>query len=297
VPDQPLATGYLFKEGLEEGRRGTKPKRIDQNQMLGPKYRAVGTNQGGYYLQGSISWSQQQRFELSENYIPTATQPDGFRVNTRTRDLTLHLKAGYTPNDTDEYSISYIQEAGAKGAPFAVSDPLSTQRDWTWPYWDISSVYFLSNTVLPALGGNAYVKTRVYYNTFSNGLNSYDDATFTTQTKPKAFLSPYDDYAYGGNIESGGDIFTGDTRKATMFYRRDSHDEYEQIFSPAFTEPHQVSVEDTFSIAAENTWHATSRIDAVVGVSYDWRHLLPGPGLYRPNRAGHFRHLHQLSAR
>jgi iron complex outermembrane receptor protein len=92
---------------------------------------SLGTNQGLYYLQGSLSWTQQQRFELSDDYVPTATQPAGFRINTRTRDLTLHLKAGYTPNDIDEYSISYIQETGAKGAPFAVSDPLSSQRDWT----------------------------------------------------------------------------------------------------------------------------------------------------------------------
>lgn len=247
---------------------------------------SLGTNQGDYYLQGSVSWTEQQRFELSDDYVPTATQPAGFRINTRTRDFTLHLKAGYTPNDTDEYSISYIQETGAKGAPFAVSDPLSSQKDWTWPYWDISSVYFLSNTALPSLGGSAYVKTRVYYNTFSNGLNSYDDATFTTQTKPKSFISPYDDYGYGGNIELGGDIFAGDTLKTSFFYRRDSHDEYEQIFSPPFTEPHQVSVEDTFSIAAENTWHATSSVDVVAGVSYDWRHLLQAQDFIDPTAAG-----------
>lgn len=244
---------------------------------------SLGTNQGDYYLQGSVAWTETQRFELPDGYLPTATQPSGFRLNSRSRDFTLHLKAGYTPNDTDEYSLSYVQQNGAKDAPFAVSDPVSTQRDWTWPYWDLSSIYFLSST---QLGGSAYLKTRAYYNTFSNGLNSYDDATFTTQTRPKSFISPYDDYAYGGNVEVGADIFEGDTLKGSFFYRRDSHDEYEQIFSPAFTEPHQVSIEDTFSIAAENTWHATSAVDFVTGISYDWRHLLQAQDYVDPTTAG-----------
>lgn len=241
---------------------------------------SVGTNQGNYYLQGSVAWVEQQRFELSDDYTPTSTQAVGFRDNSRSRDLTLHVKAGYTPNDTDEYSISYIQETSAKDAPFAVSDPLSSQKDWTWPYWDISSVYFLSNT---ALGDSSYVKTRLYYNTFTNGLFSYDDASFTAQTKPKSFDSYYDDYAYGGNIEMGTDLFSDDTLKGSFFYRRDSHDEWETIFSPAFTEPHQVTVEDTYSFAAENTWHATQALDVVAGVSYDWRHLLQAQDYIDPS--------------
>lgn len=231
---------------------------------------SAGTNQGDFYLQGSVAWTAQQRFELSDAYVATATQAGGFRDNSRSRDLTLHLKAGYTPNATDEYSISYIQEKGAKDAPFAVSDPLSTQRDWTWPYWDISSIYFLSNT---SLGDTSYMKARAYYNTFTNGLLAYDDAGFTTQTKPKSFNSYYDDYAYGGNIELGTDLFANDTLKGSFFYRRDSHDEWQILYSPPFTEPHQNSVEDTYSVAAENTWHVTGELDAVAGVSYDWRHL------------------------
>jgi iron complex outermembrane receptor protein len=241
---------------------------------------SVGTNQGNYYLQGSVAWTDQQHFELSDDYVATATQVEGFRANSRSRDLTLHVKAGYMPNASDEYSLSYIQEKGAKDAPFAVSDPVAAQRNWTWPYWDISSLYFLSNT---ALSDTAYVKTRFYYNTFTNGLFSYDDATFTTQTKPKAFNSYYDDYAYGGNLEVGGTVLGNDTLKGAFFYRRDSHDEWQDIFSPPFTEPHQVTTEDTYSLAAENTWHATETVDLVAGASYDWRHLLQAQDYVDPS--------------
>jgi iron complex outermembrane receptor protein len=123
---------------------------------------SVGTKQDNFYVQGSIAWDEQSRTELSDDFTATATQPKGFRLHSRTRDMTLHLKAGYTPNETDEYSINYILQTSGKDAPFAVSDPVSTQRDWNWPYFDISSLYFLSNTALPFLGDNAYVKLKAY---------------------------------------------------------------------------------------------------------------------------------------
>ncbi|HEX4270049.1 MAG TPA: TonB-dependent receptor [Rhizomicrobium sp.] len=244
---------------------------------------SVGTRQDDFYFSASGAWSLSPRFELPEGFAPTATENGGFRDHSRSEDWSLHLKAGYTPNDTDEYSLNYMVQQGSKDAPFAVSDPVSTQRDWTWPYWDISSVYFLSST---ALSDTAYVKTRVYYNTFTNGLFSYDNANYNSQTTPKAFRSYYDDYAYGGNVEAGIDPFAGDTLKASVFYRRDSHDEWETIYSPAFTEPHQLTVEDTWSAALENTYHITSDLDAVVGASYDWRHLFKAQDFIDPTTAG-----------
>jgi iron complex outermembrane receptor protein len=158
--------------------------------------------------------------------------------------------------------------------------PVSAQRDWDWPYWDISSVYFLSST---ALDDTATVKTKLYYNTFTNGLFSYDNANYTTQSLPKAFRSYYDDYAYGGSVEGGFDPLASDTLKASLFYRRDSHDETQRIYSPhTFDEPHQLTVEDTFSVAMENTLHAGQEVDLVTGASFDWRHLLKAQDFVDP---------------
>ncbi|MBN9553573.1 MAG: TonB-dependent receptor, partial [Alphaproteobacteria bacterium] len=95
----------------------------------------------------------------------------------------------------------------------------------------------------------------------------------------------YDDYAYGGNVEAGTELFAGDILKTSFFYRRDNHDEWQQIYSPKFLEPHQLDVEDTYSVAAENTWHATSELDVVAGVSYDWRHLLKAEDFVDPTTA------------
>ena len=241
---------------------------------------ALGTRQDNYYLAASAAWSQQPRFELPAGFAPTATENGGLRDHSSNRDWTLHLKAGLTPNETDEYSLSYMSQSGAKEAPLSVSDPIATQRNWTWPYWDISSLYFLSHT---ALGETAYVKTKVYYNTFDNALVAYDNANYSAQTLPRSFRSYYDDHAYGGSIEGGFAPFAGDTLKASIFYRRDAHDEWQTVYSPrTFTEPHQLTVEDTWSLAVENTWRATPVLDVVMGASYDWRHLLKAQDFVTP---------------
>ena len=71
---------------------------------------------------------------------------------------------------------------------------------WRWPYWDVQNTSFLSRT---QLGSASYLKTKLYYNTFENGLDAFDDATYTTQSANGRFLSPYDDHAYGVSAEVG----------------------------------------------------------------------------------------------
>ena len=123
-----------------------------------------------------------------------------------------------------------------------------SRRTGSGPIGTSQSVYFLSNT---AIGDTAYVQTKLYYNSFRNGLFSYDNRNFNTQTTGKAFRSYYSDYSYGGSIEVGNDFFDGrDTLKAAFFYRKDNHTEWQQLYSPVFLEPDQESIEDTYSIAA-----------------------------------------------
>ena len=61
---------------------------------------------------------------LPESYTPTNNQGEGFRGNSGTYDWNLNAKAGYTPNDTDEYSLSFIRQDGKKGAPSHTTDGL-----------------------------------------------------------------------------------------------------------------------------------------------------------------------------
>src|SRR5262249_18311332 len=142
-------------------------------------------------------------------------------------------------------------------------------RYWQWPYWNLDSVSWLSKT---NLGSASYIKTNAYYNTFQNLLSSYNNRTYTSQPRnPQDFDSYYDDFAYGGFIVVGTKLIPMNTLKGAIHFRHDNHAERSDIAPDGANihEPWQKNIENTWSFALENTFHATKRLDVVTGVSYD----------------------------
>lgn len=264
-----------------EGRAGivTTGDINDLNQWS--SYAYAGTRQKGYYAQISGTIVDQDHFNLSDDFRPRQSTPfdptfpyenGGIRENSDFRDWRINAKIGITPNATDEYSINYTTQSGRKNAPLHVAkEQLQTQRYWQWPWWDIQSLSWLSKT---QLGSASYVKTNVYYNTFENRLSSFDNATFSSQIAINpTFDSDYDDYAYGGFVEFGTELIPMNTLKGAIHYRRDNHKErnIQARDNPAsYVEPWHGNLEDTWSFAVENTFHATRRLDIIAGLSYDY---------------------------
>ena len=230
----------------------------------------LGTRQDKFYVQGSYTRNFQDHWDLPGGFTPTVNEDGGARDFSRTRDWRVNVKAGFTPNATDEYAISYTRQEGAKNAPIEATVPLPAQRYWSWPYWNIDSIYFLSTT---ALGDQATLKARAYRNTFDNLLRSFDTGAQATQTLPRAFNSSYEDEAYGGSAQLDVELIPTNTFRVAAHYRRDRHVEFQQVFPSAFTEPRQVNKEDTWSMAAENTLALSPALTFITGVSYDWRDL------------------------
>ena len=229
----------------------------------------LGTRADGYYLQISGARDDTDHFRLAHAYTPTAVQPKGDRQHSDQQDWRVALKAGLTPNATDEYSISYLKQEGSKGAPYAIYDAIATQRYWDWPVWNIASLYGLSHT---QVNDKIFVDGKLYYNWLENALYSYSDPAQTLQTTPKAFQSHYHDRSFGGSVQLGADL-PGQTLKVLFDARQDRHTQQQTSYAPTFVQPNQTSVEDVYSLALEDTLHPTARIDVALGVSYDWRHL------------------------
>ncbi|MFC6443940.1 TonB-dependent receptor, partial [Shinella zoogloeoides] len=219
---------------------------------------------------------------LSRDFSPNAVENGGRRDFSDVEDWRGNIKVGITPNDTDEYVVSYTRQEGEKNAPYAINQGVigrtpskifgigtDWQRNWTWPQWDIGSLSFNSNT---AIGEDSYVKVKAFYNTFDNLLSSYDDSTFTTQQEKRAFDSYYDDHAYGLSVEAGTE-FESNSLKAALHYRRDSHTEWNDNRpdhpTSRLLEPRQTQVEDGLAFALENTYHITDTLDLVAGASYE----------------------------
>lgn len=232
----------------------------------------LGTRQDHWYAQASYTRSFQDHWDLAGGYKPTAGSAEngGARDFSNTEDWRVNAKFGFTPNATDEYSISYTRQEGAKNAPLHVTDGAATQRNWSWPYWNIESIYFLSTT---ALGDHATLKTRLYTNSFDNLLRAFDNRSQTTQTLGRAFNSYYADKAWGGSAQFDIDLGEQDRLSLAAHYRRDKHVEWQQGFPSGFTEPRQTNVEDTYSLAAENRLTLSPSLTLTLGASYDWRDL------------------------
>jgi len=230
----------------------------------------LGTKRETWYAQGSYTRNFQDHWSLPGGFTPTATEDGGKRDFSRTEDWRVNVKAGYTPNATDEYSLSYTRQEGAKNAPLSTTDPLSIQRNWSWPYWNIDSLYFLSTT---AISDRVTLKTKAYRNTFDNLLSSFDNRNQNTQTLGRAFNSYYADNSYGGAAQLAFQATGADTLSLAINYRRDKHVEWQQGFPNGVTEPDQVTMEDVYSFAAENLFRFSPTLDLTVGVSYDLRDL------------------------
>ncbi|MBN8605480.1 MAG: TonB-dependent receptor [Caulobacterales bacterium] len=235
----------------------------------------LGWRQGDFYAQLSGALTEHDHWALSDDFTPTANEDGGERINSSSEDYRYNLRVGYAPNATDEYAISYIRQSGAKNAPYHTTLPINQQRYWTWPYWNLDSLYFLSTT---KLGDSTTLRTRFYVNTFENLLSSFDDAGQMTQSLPRAFDSYYDDTAFGGNVQLSTEWGANNMLRGAFHFRRDEHNERNApgFASPGnlrYEEPWQTTEEDTYSVALENTHRFGEHLDWIVGASYDWTDL------------------------
>ena len=240
-------------------------------------YASLGTRLDKFYALGSISYLDSDGFSVSDDFTPTAMENGGLRDGSAKRDQRVNVKLGFTPNDSDEYSLSYTKQEGRKGAPLNVnnSPPNPPNSYWKWPWWDVENIYILSST---KIGETAYIKARAFYNEFDNALYAYDDGTYTTQSANGRFRSFYSDDGYGGSIEAGFEVLPRSKTRVAIHYRRDNHSEYNfnrpTHATLSSTEPLQKTREETWSISAENTLAIRENLDLVAGVSHDRNEIL-----------------------
>ena len=224
-------------------------------------YGNLGTRQKLFYLQAGGSFEHSDGFPLPSNFKTTLAEDGGQRNNSYHRDFKASAKIGLTPNDTDEYALSYSYQHGVKGTPpYAGWDSTLAPRYWKWPYWDKGSLYFTSHT---ALCEHAYLKVRLFYDAFKNALFAYDDATYSTFKRKSSFKSHYDDYTYGGSMEAGTTFLPYNDLKLAIHFKKDVHREENDPAPLAHFE------DQLDSVGLEDTLRLGSAFMAVAGVSYD----------------------------
>ena len=222
----------------------------------------VGSRLGQWYAHGSGSYTDADTFRLPGGFRPTPNQPAGDRVNASRQDGKFSVKLGWTPAAGSEHTISYVMQRGEKGnPPYAGTDPQVRVRYWKWPYCDKDSVYLVSQS---HLGASGYVKARAFYDRYANALYSYDDATYTTQTRSSSFRSLYEDHSVGASVEWGNTLGRHAVRAAGHL-KRDDHQDHNSGEPPKEFEGRIVS------IGVEDTVALSPRLSLVAGLGADWQ--------------------------
>lgn len=231
---------------------------------------SVGGVRGQWYGNFTVSHVDSDGYRLPDDFEAVAAEDGGARENADSRDTVISAKIGFVPDDRNEYALSYYRQQGDKNDPpyagtylrsAGFSDGVQV-RYWQWPNWDKESFYFVARN---AIGDRGTLRWRLFHDTFENSLESYDDATYTTQMRPYAFAgSRYDDYTWGGNIDFEWRWIDSQTTRLAAHYRKDVHREQQtQPFSPE----ERLEI-PTYDLAIEHEWKITPQITLTPGYSY-----------------------------
>lgn len=222
----------------------------------------LGSRRKQWYFQAGASYVTQDDYPLSDKFTPGPFEDGGDRANAYRTDWKLSGKVAYTPNSTDEYALGILRQDGKKGTP----PPTTMARYWQWPQWDKQTLYYVSST---RLGETAYLRPRLYYDTYDNTLSIFDDARYATQARASSTTAVSNDYTYGGSLEIGGKQGTRNTLKGIVHYKFDHHREYPDITRRPTTS--YVMEDAGFSYGLEDTLRLAPRWELQLGLSYDTR--------------------------
>lgn len=233
---------------------------------------SIGTNQGKYYAELSVSKTKRDSYELSDQYnekkysVPVGViQPKGERINSFSTDSKINLKVALTPNHTDEYAFNFIKQWADKGVPpyagAQIAGNSSTNaRYWQWDYWNKESYYFISKT---GFGDGNYIKTRAYYDIFKNSLLMFSDKTYATLLGGTSSPSHYDDDTKGASVEAFFKLGKNNSLAFAAHYKEDTHKEHTDGYSTFKMQ------DEIYSYGTEYKHQLTENIKIKVGASYD----------------------------
>lgn len=112
---------------------------------------SIGTKQELFYVQAGGSYMEDAGRQMSRKFKGDANgnEDGGRHDNSVQRDKKFNIKFGFTPNETDEYAIAYINQKSEKEQPYYTGRYAGynmAKRFWEWPKWDKESIYWLSHT-------------------------------------------------------------------------------------------------------------------------------------------------------
>jgi iron complex outermembrane receptor protein len=211
-----------------------------------------------YSLNGTFSKSN--GFELPRNFPATRNENGGSRDNSRFENRGAMAKLGIRDIFNFDLAYTLMLVDNEKGIP---ADAYTARpRYWRFAEWKKTINNLMFGT---ASGSDFTIKGNLFLENFKNILDSFDDASFTTQKKPYAFRSTYDDHTLGLNLTSSFSIQSTGLTSVSFSYKKDVHKE-EGNFNEGFKKYEA----DNFSLAAEQDLKIGGGIFMIAGGGFNF---------------------------
>lgn len=219
----------------------------------------LGGRWGHWFGQVDVTYANIANFRLPHSYPTDSPYLDGHkRLNSRSRDFDISAKVGYSPNATDEYVVGYTHINAKKHVPPYLGSNGRAQFRIN-PEWKKDEIYFHSTT---KVASRLTLKSRLWYDTFDNTLDSYDDFTYSTQKGKQGWTSIYSDYALGANANLVWATTDRNDLKFGANYKYDVHRSHN------VGEPVAHISEGIYSFAVEDEARLSPQLSATASVGW-----------------------------
>ena len=216
----------------------------------------------------SGSFNKRENFVLSKDFEPTRTQPEYIRRHAETFDKKIRAKIGYTPNETDEYTLGMVTQQAYKDISPNVNGGIF--RDY--PIYNKNSLYLKSKTLIAP---KTFANFTGYYDTYYNQMNAYDNDKY--QTINNGFSSIYDDYSLGGILTFSTEYFKYNALSLSINEKYNHHKEHDREIAanPSIGQrfkagtPVQNMKDNVLYIGLEDVITFNKYFSAVVGAAYN----------------------------
>jgi len=210
----------------------------------------------------SAGQQRQDYYPLSGDFTSNEIEDGEERENSYYKKKDFFGKISFRPDPEHHTALSFSFLDNEKGIPPDIY--ASRPRYWKFPVWrkwvlNLSSSQRVSERVLG--------KVLLFYDKYDNTLDSYDDATYTTQTRGYAFHSTYDDYSFGFNVFVAHRLSEMSDVTWGVNFKRDVHKEMDD-----YGEPWEEYKMDTYTLGAEYEHTLMDRVAFSGGLSFNVEH-------------------------
>lgn len=241
-PVKPLSARLTYQNGSS------------QNVSLG-----VNGALSNFYWNIAFGLSEFDGFKLPGSFSSTANEDGNKRDNSSYNAKSGLIKIGTRLFENLNLAFSFNYIDNERDVPVNVYT--TRPRYWRYSEWNKALANIMFNS---AISSSVTLKGNFFYEKFDNVLNSYDDDTYTAQTRRYAFQSTYDDRSYGLNLSSYITTDILPLTKIIFLYKRDEHKEQGNVGLPFKSYEAEIltaGIEEEFSLS--------DKLKTVIGISYD----------------------------